>query len=622
MQCRSPAQALLHTDVPRENAARWSHQVHNRYDPLQRLTCAYFSDVESATAPCALRYDHDPNGNLTFTSDAGALSYDDPLHPHAVTGAGADSFGYDAVGNQIARPGGVAVSYTPFDLPATITRGASAVSFAYDGDQQRIRKTTPDEETLYFGDLYERVTDVATGTVEHRYNVHSPERVVAIVTRGGAEPGTRYVHVDHLGSVDALTGEDGEVVERRSYDPFGQRRDPVWGQPVPASFSSGTTRGFTGHEGDEDLGLVNMKGRVYDPRIGRFLTTDPIVQAPLSGQSWNPYSYVRNDPLNHVDPSGFQAEPEGPEGSQAPGLLEDDGVTPSPNHLQVTVRGPPPPWRTREAEAAEVGATTAPVDVGTTGTASGYAPQPVTVSPEHAGAGGPGTVVGQALLGAAEGTRDVGVGIARTLVLNALTFGIYSGYELGGAIVEGYEEGGILGALNAVNPLYHIGQGAADTALAIDGGDYREAGAAGTKTMILAAATVFGAGRGLGAAEGSAVAARATPRSYSVAFETTIPKVGAGSRGAHFKAANEALLAEMRASPELASAIDGLAIKIPTSSAGTALQRSPPEWTWHHVPDRPGMMQLVPTQQHQGGPWQPLVHPGGVGGFKLWGAEF
>ncbi|MGK3966026.1 RHS repeat-associated core domain-containing protein [Sorangium sp. So ce118] len=378
-----------------------------RYDPLERLTCAYFGDVESATAPCALRYDHDPNGNLTFTSDAGTLSYDDPLHPHAVTGAGADSFAYDAVGNQIARPGGVRVSYTPFDLPATIMRGASAVSFAYDGDQQRIRKTTPDEETLYFGDLYERVTDMATGAVEHRYNVHSPERVVAIVTRGGAEPGTRYVHVDHLGSVDALTGEDGEVTERRSYDPFGQRRDPVWGQPAPASFSSGTTRGFTGHEGDEELGLVNMKGRVYDPRIGRFLTTDPIMQAPLSGQSWNPYSYVRNDPLNHVDPSGFQAEPEGPGGSQAPGLLEDDGVTPSPNHLQVTVRGLPPPWRTREAEAAEVGATTAPVDVGTTGTSSGYTPQPVTVSPEHAGAGGPGTVVGQTLLGAAEGTRDL-----------------------------------------------------------------------------------------------------------------------------------------------------------------------------------------------------------------------
>src|SRR5262249_42156851 len=161
-------------------------------------------------------------------------------------------------------------------------------------DQQRIRKSTPEQETLYFSDLYERVTDIASGGVEHRYPVYSPERVIAVVTRGGTNPGTRYMHVDHLGSVDVLTNADGDVVERRSYDPFGQRRNPVWGQPAAAVYSSKTTQGFTGHESDDELGLVNMKGRMFDPRIGRFLTTDPIVSAPLSGQSWNAYSYTFN----------------------------------------------------------------------------------------------------------------------------------------------------------------------------------------------------------------------------------------------------------------------------------------------------------------------------------------
>ncbi|WP_437744455.1 hypothetical protein WMF39_05270 [Sorangium sp. So ce1504] len=221
-----------------------------RYDPIHRLTCAYFGDLESATAPCALRYDYHPNGNLTFKSDVGDLSYDDPLHPHAITGAGTDSFAHDAVGNQAARPGGTTVRYTPFDLPEQITHGASTITFGYDGDQQRIRKTTPEKATLYFGDLYERVTEAASGAVKHRYHVHSPERVVAIVTRGGSEDGTRYVHVDHLGSIDALTDEDGDVIERRSYDPFGQRRNPVWGERPPASFPSETTQGFTGHESD------------------------------------------------------------------------------------------------------------------------------------------------------------------------------------------------------------------------------------------------------------------------------------------------------------------------------------------------------------------------------------
>ncbi|XXX76945.1 RHS repeat-associated core domain-containing protein [Sorangium sp. So ce134] len=52
-----------------------------------------------------------------------------------------------------------------------------------------------------------------------------------------------------------------------------------------------------------------MRGRMYDPVIGRFLTPDPIVANPLSGQSLNPYSYVLNNPLAYVDPNGFQEAP-------------------------------------------------------------------------------------------------------------------------------------------------------------------------------------------------------------------------------------------------------------------------------------------------------------------------
>ncbi|WP_437565852.1 RHS repeat-associated core domain-containing protein [Sorangium sp. So ce542] len=358
-----------------------------RYDPLQRLTCAYLGDVERASAPCALRYDYHPNGNLTFKSDVGTFSYDDPLHPHAITGAGAGSFAYDAVGNQIARPGGATVRYTPFDLPERITQGASTITFGYDGDQQRIRKTTPEQETLYFGDLYERVTEAASGTVEHRYHVHSPERVVAIVSRGGSDAGTRYVHVDHLGSVDALTDEDGDVIERRSYDPFGQRRNPVWGETAPASFASETTQGFTGHESDDELGLVNMKGRLYDPKIGRFLTTDPIVSIPSFGQSWNPYSYVLNNPLAYVDPGGFQqALPEAGARSPLPAGAEFSSEELRLPPIEIELALPLPQHAARsDADtnivAAETGGAMPPIDVSTTGSASGHVPQPVTTAP-------------------------------------------------------------------------------------------------------------------------------------------------------------------------------------------------------------------------------------------------
>jgi hypothetical protein len=49
-----------------------------------------------------------------------------------------------------------------------------------------------------------------------------------------------------------------------------------------------------------------MKGRVYDPTLARFLTPDPFVSDPSATQPWNPYAYVRNNPLRYTDPSGFE----------------------------------------------------------------------------------------------------------------------------------------------------------------------------------------------------------------------------------------------------------------------------------------------------------------------------
>ena len=68
---------------------------------------------------------------------------------------------------------------------------------------------------------------------------------------------------------------------------------------------SSVNRGFTGHEHLDEVGLIHMNGRVYDPEIGRFLSADPFVQAPDDTQSLNRYTYVKNNPLSYTDPSGF-----------------------------------------------------------------------------------------------------------------------------------------------------------------------------------------------------------------------------------------------------------------------------------------------------------------------------
>lgn len=58
----------------------------------------------------------------------------------------------------------------------------------------------------------------------------------------------------------------------------------------------------------DSLGLVNANGRIYEPTIGRFMSVDPVYQAPTNTQSVNPYSYVMNNPLSLVDPSGYTAD--------------------------------------------------------------------------------------------------------------------------------------------------------------------------------------------------------------------------------------------------------------------------------------------------------------------------
>ncbi len=88
----------------------------------------------------------------------------------------------------------------------------------------------------------------------------------------------------------------------QSFDPFGAPIDPL----NPAI----TRVGFTGQDQDVDLGLTDMKGRIYDPLGGRFTGVDPVMQAPFSSQGLNRYSYVFNDPINNTDPSGFSANGE------------------------------------------------------------------------------------------------------------------------------------------------------------------------------------------------------------------------------------------------------------------------------------------------------------------------
>ena len=109
----------------------------------------------------------------------------------------------------------------------------------------------------------------------------------------------------HATLTDHATTSGSIVKERNSFDAWGARRLDTWQVPGPGQTPvSITTRGFTNHEMEDEIALINMNARLYDPVLGRFLQADTIVQFPDSTQGFNRYTYVNNNPLSFTDPSG------------------------------------------------------------------------------------------------------------------------------------------------------------------------------------------------------------------------------------------------------------------------------------------------------------------------------
>jgi len=159
--------------------------------------------------------------------------------------------------------------------------------YFYDGDGGRIKKVTSAATTTYIGSIFEKT---ATTTIKHIFM--GPNRICSVSSTGDKS----FYHSDHLGSSNIITNQAGNLIQNCEYLPYGEfsTRTGV----------STTHYYFTGKELDDETGLMFYGARYYDPQLGRFITPDSIVQAPYDPQSFNRYSYCRNNPINLVDPTG------------------------------------------------------------------------------------------------------------------------------------------------------------------------------------------------------------------------------------------------------------------------------------------------------------------------------
>jgi RHS repeat-associated protein len=159
------------------------------------------------------------------------------------------------------------------------------------------------------GEQMEKLTTAVRTHWKHR--LPTPSGEVQVIRRSDGTTETLYLASDHLGSVDAVTNAAGTVLARPSFNAWGARRASNWqGAPSQSEWQAiadTTRRGYTGHEQLDNVMLVHMNGRVYDPAIGRFLSADPFIDCAGSTQGWNRYSYVKNSPLAFTDPGGYSS---------------------------------------------------------------------------------------------------------------------------------------------------------------------------------------------------------------------------------------------------------------------------------------------------------------------------
>lgn len=215
-------------------------------------------------------------------------------------------FTYDSAGNRLSGQG----SSVKFDLcgkPNVITNADNSTeTFKYATGCRRYlrvhKEGSKTSKTFYLagGAVEYRIDDsgAATSTVYIRNGNYSPVAQVGISAANS--PSYTYYLRDSLKSPLAIVDDEGNVQQRSRYDAWGVSV----GSSGPGVAQDDEHRGFTGHESIASANLIHMNARLQDPRLGQFISPDPIIMG-MGTPSLNRYAYTHNNPLKYADITGL-----------------------------------------------------------------------------------------------------------------------------------------------------------------------------------------------------------------------------------------------------------------------------------------------------------------------------
>ena len=284
-------------------------RVDYEYDSLNRLTKETITDPDNTNREISYRYDLVGNRVSRNDSMDGETFYSFDADGHLVSESSGNElieYHYDANGNVLLLlVNGIESKVYHWDSANRLTAvdedgdGSIDTEFEYDTSGMRVSKTSEGDVTKFLVDSNQTFGQVIEeygpgGMVQVSY-VHGHD---LISQKRFSEAVKTIYGVDGLGSTRILTNSNGELTDAYDYDAFGRLLNSVGSTLNLYLFAGEQLAGL----GDE---LYYLRARYLDSSTGRFLSRDPWPSDRTRPLTHNRYSYVENNSVNLIDPSGY-----------------------------------------------------------------------------------------------------------------------------------------------------------------------------------------------------------------------------------------------------------------------------------------------------------------------------